>query len=80
VSRTYISTILRTEVVERAKGCCEYCLASAGDGAIDFTIDHIIAEKHGGSTKLENLCLSCYWCNNYKGSDLSSVDWEDDGG
>lgn len=32
------------------------------------------AEKHGGMTVLENLCLSCFDCNRHKGSDLSSVD------
>ena len=36
----------------------------------------MIAEKHGGKTLTENLCLSCYWCNSYKGSDLSSADWD----
>ncbi len=25
---------------------------------------------------MDNLCLSCFWCNSYKGSDLCSVDWE----
>ncbi len=45
------------------------------DRAIDFVVDHVIAEKHGGQTASHNLCLSCYWCNSYKGSDLSSVDW-----
>src|SRR5215218_6372974 len=48
------------------------------DRAIDFAIDHIIAEKHGGETISENLCLSSYGCNSYKGSDLSSVDWAAD--
>jgi hypothetical protein len=48
---------------------------SEEDRSIDFVIDHIIAEKHGGETVSHNLCLSCYWCNSYKGSDLSSVDW-----
>jgi hypothetical protein len=23
--------------------------------------------------------LSCYWCNSFKGSDLSSVDWDANG-
>jgi hypothetical protein len=79
MSTTYISAVLRREVIERAGGCCEYCLTNTEDRAIDFAIDHIIAEKHGGPTKSENLCLSCYWCNSFKGSDLSSVDWETDG-
>jgi len=48
------------------------------DKSLDFAIDHIIAEKHGGATTVDNLGLSCYWCNSFKGSDLSSVDWEAD--
>lgn len=78
MSKTYINAGLRREVIERAGNCCEYCLTNTEDRAIDFAIDHVIAEKHGGATKSENLCLSCYWCNSYKGSDLSSVDWESD--
>jgi len=41
-----------------------------------FEIDHIVAEKHGGPTVLNNLCLSCPECNGFKGSDLSSFDPE----
>src|SRR3989304_7401236 len=78
MSATYINAALRREVIERAGGCCEYCLSDTEDRAIDFAVDHVIAEKHGGPTQSENLCLSCYWCNSYKGSDLSSVDWEAD--
>lgn len=78
MSKAYIPTVLRREVIERANGCCEYCLANTKDRVIDFAIDHIIAEKHNGSTQSDNLCLSCYWCNSYKGSDLSSVDWDED--
>lgn len=78
MSQTYIPVALRREVSERARDCCEYCLTAQADRAIDFAIDHIIAEKHGGQTVSDNLCLSCYWCNSYKGSDLSSVDWATD--
>ena len=79
MSQTYIPASLRREVIERANHCCEYCRTAQGDRAIDFAIDHIIAEKHGGQTAPGNLCLSCYWCNSYKGSDLSSVDWATEG-
>jgi len=75
VSDTYISSALRREVIKRANGCCEYCRVGQDDRSIDFAIDHVIAEKHGGETSTRNLALSCYWCNSYKGSDLSSVDW-----
>ncbi len=78
MSTTYITAAIRREVIKRASGCCEYCLMSNEDRAIDFVLDHIIAEKHGGVTQSDNLCLSCYWCNSYKGSDLSSVDWDAD--
>ena len=38
------------------------------------TIDHIIAEKHGGPTAADNLALACMICNSRKGSDLASID------
>ena len=79
MSTTRIGVVLRREVIERAGNCCEYCRINAVDRAIDLAIDHVIAVKHGGATTSDNLCLSCYWCNSYKGSDLSSVDWESDG-
>lgn len=79
MSKAYISAGLRRDVIERAGGCCEYCLMDTRDRAIDFAIDHIIAEKHGGPTQFDNLGLSCYWCNSFKGSDISSVDWDGDG-
>jgi hypothetical protein len=60
----------------RAKGLCEYChMPQAADDAA-FEIDHIIARKHIGQTVASNLCLSCYYCNSFKGSDLTSIDPE----
>lgn len=76
MSNTYIPAKLRREVIERAGACCEYCRTNSKAHSIDFAIDHVIAEKHGGETILDNLSYSCFWCNSYKGSDLSSVDWE----
>ena len=37
-------------------------------------IDHIIARKHEGPTKSENLALACYFCNTYKGPNIAGVD------
>lgn len=79
MSKAYISTALRREVIDRARGCCEYCRTAAANRGIEFAIDHVIAEKHGGPTHSANLCLSCFWCNSFKGSDLSSVDWDNHG-
>jgi hypothetical protein len=61
-------------VWQRAKGCCEYCqIPQAADDA-PFEIDHIIARKHVGPTVASNLCLSCFYCNSFKGSDISSLE------
>jgi hypothetical protein len=65
---------LRRLVWQRAKGCCEYCqMPQAADDAT-FEIDHVVARKHVGPTVASNLCLSCFYCNSFKGSDLTSRD------
>src|SRR5947209_18462187 len=65
---------LRRQVQERAQGRCEYCLIHEADMYFPHEPDHIIAEKHGGPTALENLAWSCFTCNRFKGSDLASID------
>ncbi|MFN6563590.1 MAG: HNH endonuclease signature motif containing protein [Nostoc sp. ChiSLP01] len=39
-------------------------------------IDHVIAQKHGGVTDVDNLALTCWRCNRHKGTDLGSFDPE----
>jgi hypothetical protein len=68
------SAELRRQVIERASSRCEYCLVQQDDAIAGHQIDHVIADKHGGPTNLENLALSCILCNLRKGSDLSSID------
>jgi hypothetical protein len=70
------SRTLRRRVVERAEDRCEYCLIHQEYSASAHQIDHVVADKHGGPTILENLALSCALCNRRKGSDLSSIDAE----
>ena len=43
-----------------------------------FQVDHIIAEKHFGLTTESNLAWSCYYCNSYKGPNLSGWDSQTD--
>jgi HNH endonuclease len=43
------------------------------DAFFGCEIDHIISEKHGGTTAEHNLAYSCLLCNRNKGSDISSV-------
>ena len=65
---------LRRKVFERAAGCCEYCRLHQSLVASVHQVDHVIAEKHGGPTTLENLALSCMTCNLRKASDVASFD------
>lgn len=74
MSVTYISTELRRLVKERAGNRCEYCLLPSGVAFFPHEVDHVVAEKHGGLTKAENLAFTCWRCNRRKGSDLGSFD------
>ena len=65
---------LRRQVQERAQGRCEYCLIHESDMYYPHEPDHVIAEKHGGPTSLDNLAWACFYCNRFKGSDLASFD------
>lgn len=73
---TYIPISLRQQVQERAQNRCEYCLYPQGAAFFAFEIEHIIAEKHHGTTSLDNLALACPYCNRAKGTDLGSIDPE----
>lgn len=65
---------LQNVVRLRAESRCEYCQLSEGVAAPAFEIDHIISQKHHGQTIEANLALSCFWCNNAKGSDVAGYD------
>jgi hypothetical protein len=56
----------------RAGDRCEYCRLPQEFDDIPFEIDHVIARKHGGLTVANNLALSCFHCNSFKGSDIAS--------
>jgi hypothetical protein len=69
-----IDAALARLVWQRAEGRCEYCqIPQAADDA-PFEIDHIIARKHVGPTVASNLCMSCFYCNSFKGSDIGSLE------
>jgi hypothetical protein len=71
---TYIPEALRQFVSERAARRCEYCLYPQVASFLAFEMEHIIAEKHGGATVIDNLALACPYCNRFKGTDLGSLD------
>ena len=73
MSKTYVSTALRQLVKARAKSVCEYCLIHEEDTYFGNQVDHIISEKHGGTTEEHNLAYACSYCNRNKGSDIGSI-------
>ena len=56
------------------RACCEYCLMPQEFDDIPFEVDHVIAKKHGGEMLANNLALSCFFCNSFKGSDLAGLE------
>lgn len=59
--------------MERAGFRCEYCLVPDFVGGMRYEIDHIISEKHGGSSTEDNLAYCCRFCNSAKGPIISSL-------
>jgi hypothetical protein len=71
---TYLNAGLRRLVEDRAGDCCEYCKMPSTVAFFPHEVDHVIAEKHGGTTDESNLAYACWRCNRHKGSDLGSFD------
>jgi hypothetical protein len=67
---------VRKAVITRANSQCEYCLVFERHSFFPFHIDHIISRKHGGLGKTENLAYACPVCNQHKGSDIGTIDYE----
>ena len=59
---------------DRAAGQCEYCRLPQAATSVPFEIDHIISRKHHGPTIASNLANACWYCNTFKGSDISGLD------
>lgn len=74
MSLGFLPVALRHQVRERAGKRCEYCLFAEEHAYFPREPDHIIAEKHGGTSTLENLALACFDCNRFKGSNIASLD------
>jgi hypothetical protein len=51
---SYVSAALRRDVTERANGRCEYCRFPSDASLLRFEVEHIIAEKPGGSTSVSS--------------------------
>jgi hypothetical protein len=69
-----VDTKRKASVRKRARFRCEYCCFPEGVAELPFQIDHVLPRKHGGSSELGNLALTCFRCNSYKGTNLSGID------
>jgi len=71
-----VDKALERLVWRRAQSRCEYCHLPQSLSALPFQIDHVIAIKHGGASRADNLALSCYYCNTHKGPNIAGIDSE----
>lgn len=71
--RRRISATVRDKIAEQAGHRCSYCRSPAIVG-IPMVVDHVIPLSAGGASEIENLALSCYRCNEFKGARLEMLD------
>ena len=71
--RRKIRPTIRRQVAEQAGHRCCYCRSPEIVG-IPMVVDHIIPLAAGGTSDIENLCLACYRCNEFKGARLDAPD------
>jgi len=69
-----VSANQRVHVVERAKGCCEYCQSQEQYSPDPFSVEHIVPLSRGGTNALDNLALACQGCNNRKYTNIEAFD------
>ncbi len=74
--RPRIAAALRREILALDHQRCAYCRSPLIAG-VPMVVEHIMPLVAGGPSTLENLCLSCYRCNEFKGPRTDGVDPRD---
>jgi hypothetical protein len=69
-----ISARLRQIIIERASGCCEYCISQERYSPVAFSIEHVVPRSRSGSHAEDNLAFACQECNNHKYNKVDAVD------
>ena len=64
----------KEQVVQRAKGCCEYFQSQEDFSPDSFSVEHIIPKSESGTDDLTNLALACQGCNNHKYTSTRGTD------
>lgn len=68
-----MNAAVRNLVKERAGYRCEYCRLHRDYDPQTFHVEHIVPKKHRGASSIDNLCLSCGECNQFKGTDFAGL-------
>lgn len=68
------SAKLRQQVMQRARGLCEYCYSQQRYCPDRFVCDHIFPVSFGGETTIANLAFACIGCNSKKGNERQALD------
>ncbi len=69
-----ITAAQKQAIVQRAQGCCEYCISQVKFSPDPFSIEHIVPISKNGTDQLDNLALSCQGCNNRKYTHTEAID------
>lgn len=71
--RRKIPEAIRRRVADMAGHRCSYCRCPEIVG-IPMLIDHVVPLSVGGNSEIDNLCLACYRCNEFKGAKHEDID------
>lgn len=63
---TYLSADLYARLTDVDDHRCAYCQTSEATTGQPMTVDHIIPRSQGGASQIDNLCLACRRCNEFK--------------
>lgn len=74
MAKSYISVGIKTHVINRSRGFCEYCKCPADFSTEPFSIEHILPRSKEGLNELENLAYACIGCNIYKSDKTEFLD------
>lgn len=64
----------RDFILQRANGCCEYCLIPYDFTPETFENEHIIPLFLNGTNEMSNLAFACGGCNGKKNKKTSAID------
>ena len=74
MAKTYISATIKSLVIKRSKGYCEYCKCPSDFSTELFSIEHILPRSKEGLNEIDNLAYACIGCNIYKSNKTEYLD------